>query len=101
MDALNKPNVRRGATYYAIIATVLGIITAIPVLGCIALPITCVVGLLLPFAIGWLVAQWGSYALTTTTMGSVPPSSALATPGAAAAMDGGIATAAGALVSGI
>jgi hypothetical protein len=99
IDQYLKPNVKRGAIYYAVVAIVLGIISLIPVLGCIALPVTCIAALLLPFAIGWLVAQWGStgtMAMTTTPL-AVKSDSPYATP----AVDGAVATGVGALVSGV
>lgn len=94
-----KPNVQRGAIYYAIVGIVLGIISLIPILNCIALPVTCVVALLLPFGIGWFVAQWGTssgMAMVKTPL-AVQSSSPYATP----AVDGAVATGIGALVSGI
>jgi hypothetical protein len=84
LDKYFKPNVRRGAIIAAIIGIVIGVIGVIPVLNCLAIPITCIVGFGLPLVIGWFVAQWGG----ATDMG-------------AAAIDGAIATAVGALIAGV
>lgn len=84
LDQYLKPNVKRGATYDAIIGTVLGIVSIIPLLNCIALPLTCVSALALPLVIGWFVAQWGGASDTGK-----------------AAIDGAIATGVGHLVSGV
>jgi hypothetical protein len=97
LDQYLKPSVKRGATYYAIIAIVLGIISLIPVLNCIALPVTCLVALALPFATGWLVAQWGTTMPATPTPLAIQSTSPYATP----AVDGAVATGVGSLVSGI
>jgi hypothetical protein len=99
IDQYLKPNVKRGAIYYGIVAIVLGIISLIPILNCIALPVTCVVALLLPFGIGWFVAQWGTsqgMAMVKTPL-AVQSSSPYATP----AVDGAVAAGVGALVAGI
>lgn len=97
IDQYFKPNVKRGAIYDAVIGVVLGILTLIPVLGCLLSPLTCVIGLLLPFAIGWLVAQWGRTMSMTATPLSISSGSPYATP----AVDGAVAAGAGHLVSGL
>lgn len=97
IDQYLKPNVKRGALYYAIIATVLGILMLIPLLNCLVAPLACVVGLILPFATGWFVAQWGATMLPRATPLAIQSTSPYATP----AVDGAIATGAGSLVSGI
>ncbi len=92
-----KPNVQRGALYYAIIATVLGILMLSPLLNCVVAPLACVIGALLPFATGWFVAQWGRTMPSTATPLAVQSTSPYATP----AVDGGVAAGVGSLVSGI
>jgi hypothetical protein len=99
IDQYLKPNVKQGAIYYGIVAIVLGIVSLIPVLNCIALPVTCVVALLLPFAIGWLVAQWGTS--STMAMVKTPLAVQSTSPYATPAVDGAVAAGVGALVAGI
>jgi hypothetical protein len=84
MNQYLTPSVKRGAIYFGIIVAVLGIIGAIPLLACLAFPLLCVAGFLVPIAIGWFVAQWGG----ATDMGK-------------GAMDGAIACGLGGLVGGI
>lgn len=97
IDRYLKPNVKRGAIYDAIVVAVLGILTAIPVLACLVSPLTCLIGLILPFAIGWLVAQWGQNMPAGTTPLSVSSTSPYATP----AIDGAVATGVGHLAGGL
>lgn len=97
IDQYLKPNVKRGAIYYAVISIVLGIVMLIPLLNCVAAPVACIVGLLLPFATGWLVAQWGRTMTVTATPLAIQSTSPYATP----AVDGGVAAGVGALASGI
>ncbi|MER3514363.1 MAG: hypothetical protein C4310_08215, partial [Chloroflexota bacterium] len=97
IDRYLKPNVKRGAIYDAIVAAVLGILTAIPILGCLVSPLTCLIGLVLPFAIGWLVAQWGQSMPAGPTPLSVSSTSPYATP----AVDGAVATGVGHLAGGL
>ncbi len=99
IDEYLKPNVKRGAIYGAIIGIVIGIISLIPLLNCIALPLTCVISLLVPFAIGWFVAQWG----TSPTMALVKTPLAIqsTSPYATPAVDGAVAAALASLVAGI
>jgi hypothetical protein len=89
IDQYLKPNVKQGAIYYGIVAIVLGIVSLIPVLNCIALPVTCLVALLLPFAIGWLVAQWGTS--STMAMVKTPLAVQSTSPYATPAVDGAVA----------
>ena len=99
LDQYFKPNVKRGAIYYAIVGIVIGVLVAIPVLGCLVAPFACVTWLLLPLAIGYFVAQWGatsSSALVKTPL-TVQSSSPYVTP----AVDGAVSAGAGAVVSGI
>src|SRR5512135_1303908 len=99
IDQYLKPNVKQGAIYGAIIGIVIGIISLVPLLGCIALPLTCVISLLLPFGIGYFVAQWGtspSVSMVKTPL-AVQSSSPYATP----AVDGAVAAGLASLVSGI
>jgi hypothetical protein len=99
LDQYLKPNVKRGAIYGAGVGIVIGIISVIPFLNCLALPLTCVVSLLLPFAIGYFVAQWGSepsMAMVKTPL-AVQSSSPYATP----AVDGAVASGLAALVGGL
>lgn len=92
MNQYFTPSVKRGAIYFGIIVAVLGVISAltqaidrvIPFLTCITVPIYCLVGLLVPIAIGWFVAQWGS----ATDMGK-------------GVIDGAIACGVGGLVGGV
>ena len=99
LDQYFKPNVKRGAIYYAIVGIIISVLIAIPLLGCLVAPFACVTWLLLPLAIGYFVAQWGSSPTTavTTTPLAVQSSSPYATP----AVDGAVAAGAGAVVSGI
>ncbi len=97
IDQYLKPSVKQGAIYYAVVATVLGILMAIPLLNCLVAPLACVVGLLLPFAIGWLVAQWSTTMPSRATPLAVQSTSPYTTP----AVDGGVAAGVGSLVSGI
>jgi hypothetical protein len=97
VDQYLKPNVKRGALYDAIAVIVLGVLTAIPLLGCLLAPLTCVIGLLLPFGIGWLVAQWSKTMPTAMTPLSVTSSSPYSTP----AVDGAVAAGVGHLLGGI
>ncbi len=97
LDQYLKPNVKQGALYYAAVAIVLGIISLIPILACIVSPVTCLVWLVLPFAVGWLVAQWGRTMPVTKTPFVVQSTSPYATP----AVDGAVAAGAGAIVSGV
>ncbi len=60
MDQYFTASVKRGVIYYAIIAIVLGIIAAIPLLNCLAMPLLCVSAFAVPIGIGWFVAQWGN-----------------------------------------
>jgi len=60
MEQYLTSEVKKGALYSAIVGTVIGFIGVIPVLNCLAAPVTCVVGFVLPIAIGWLVAQWSA-----------------------------------------
>ncbi len=99
IDQYLKPNVKQGAIYYGIVAIVLGIVSLIPVLNCIALPVTCLVALLLPFAIGWLVTQWGTS--STMAMVKTPLAVQSTSPYATPAVDGAVAAGVGALVAGI
>ena len=99
IDQYLKPNVKRGAIYYGIVGIVLGIVSLIPILNCIALPVTCVVAVVLPFAIGWLVAQWGS--APTMAMVKTPLAIQSTSPYATPAVDGAVAAGVGALVAGI
>ncbi len=94
-----KPNVQRGAILNAVIGTVLGILSLIPLLGCLLLPVTCVIALLLPFVTGWLVAQWGRTMPMSTV--STPLSIRSDSPYATPAVDGAVAAGLGALVSGL
>ncbi len=84
MNQYFTPHVKRGAIYFGIIVAVLGIIGAIPVLNCIAIPLLCVAGFLVPIGIGWFVGQWGG-----------------ATDMAKGAIDGAIACGLGGLVGGV
>ncbi|MBI5034590.1 MAG: hypothetical protein HZB51_29045 [Chloroflexi bacterium] len=84
MDQYFTPHVKRGAIYFGIIVAVLGVIGAIPLLNCLALPLLCVAGFAVPIGIGWLVAQWGG-----------------ATDMAKGAIDGAIACGLGGLVGGV
>ncbi|MGE5141025.1 MAG: hypothetical protein ACM3JD_16280 [Rudaea sp.] len=95
IDQYLKPNVKRGAMYFAIIATIAGVIGRIPVLVCLALPVLCAIWLVLPFATGWLTAQWGRTMAATATPLAVQSSSPYATP----AVDGAVAAGVGALVA--
>lgn len=79
-----KPTIQRGAIIDAVVVIVLGIVAVIPLLNCIALPVSCVVALVLPLAVGWLVAQWGGLSQTVDGL-----------------KDGALATGAGHLVGGI
>jgi hypothetical protein len=97
IDQYLKPNVKQGAIYYAVVSIVLGIVMLIPLLNCLVAPLACVVGILLPFAIGWLVAQWGKTMPATATPLAVQSTSPYTTP----AVDGAVAAGVGALVSGI
>ncbi len=97
IDQYLKPNVKRGAIYDAVISLVIGVLSLIPLLGCIVAPVTCLVGLILPFAIGWFVAQWGRTMPATPTPLSVSSTSPYATP----AVDGAVAAGAGHLVGGL
>ncbi len=98
IDQWLKPNVKQGAIYYAIVATVIGILMLIPLLNCLVAPLACVVGLLLPFAIGWLVAQWNLVMPSTVvTPLAVQSTSPYTTP----AVDGATAAGVGSLVSGV
>lgn len=97
VDQYLKPNVKRGAIYDAIVVAVLGILTAIPVLACLVSPLMCLIGLILPFAIGWLVAQWGQNMPAGATPLSVSSTSPYATP----AVDGAVATGVGHLAGGL
>jgi hypothetical protein len=99
IDQYLKPNVKRGAILSAIIGTLIGILSAIPLLGCLLLPVTCIIALLLPFVTGWLVAQWGRTLPmgTMTTPFSIKSDSPYATP----ALDGAVAAGIGALISGL
>lgn len=97
IDRYLKPNVKRGAIYDAVAVAVLGILTAIPLLGCLVSPLTCLIGLVLPFAIGWLVAQWGQTMPSGITPLSVSSTSPYTTP----AVDGAVATGVGHLVGGL
>ena len=58
MEQYLTAEVKRGAMYFAIVGAVLGIIGAIPLLNCLALPLLCVSAFAVPLVIGWLVAQW-------------------------------------------
>jgi hypothetical protein len=71
MNQYLTAEVKRGATYYAVIAIVLDIlgallgiaIIAVPplaFLACASVPLLCLVGLAIPVGIGWFVAQWSS-----------------------------------------
>jgi hypothetical protein len=60
MNQYLTPSVKRGAIYFGIITAVLGIVGAIPLLACLALPILCIAGFAVPIGIGWFVAQWES-----------------------------------------
>ncbi len=84
MNQYLTPHVKRGAIYFGIIVAVLGIIGAIPVLNCLAIPLLCVAGFAVPIAIGWFVAQWGG-----------------ATDMAKGAIDGAIACGLGGIVGGV
>ncbi len=97
IDQYLKPNVKRGALYYAIISLVLGILMLIPLLNCLVAPLACLIGTILPFATGWFVAQWGRTMPSTATPLAVQSTS----PYAAPAVDGAVATGVGSLVSGI
>ncbi|MGE5140393.1 MAG: hypothetical protein ACM3JD_13080 [Rudaea sp.] len=97
LDQYLKPNVKQGALYYAVVAVVLGIIGLIPFLNCLAAPFTFLIWLVLPFAVGWLVAQWGETMPATKTPFVVQSTSPYATP----AVDGAVAAGAGALASGV
>jgi len=99
LDQYLKPNVKRGAIYYAIIGIVLSILVAIPFLGCLVAPLACVTWLVLPLAIGYLVAQWG--ATSNTAMVKTPLAVQSSSPYATPAVDGAVAAGAGSVVSGI
>lgn len=74
MNQYFTPSVKRGAIYFGIIVAVMGIIGAIPLLACLALPVLCIAGFLVPIGIGWLVAQWDH----VTDMGTGAISGAIA-----------------------
>ena len=84
MSQYFTPSVKRGAVIFGVIVAVLGIIGAIPLLNCLAVPLLCVAGFAVPIAIGWFVAQWGG-----------------ATDMAKGAIDGAIACGLGGLVGGV
>lgn len=100
IDQYLKPNVKRGALYYGIIAAIIGILVAIPFLGCLVALLNCFVGPILALGTGYLIAQWGatmSTSMTTRTPLAVQSSSPYTTP----AIDGAVGTGVGALIGGI
>jgi hypothetical protein len=99
IDQFLKPNVKRGAIYYAIVGIVMSVLVAIPLLGCLVAPFACVTWLVLPLVIGYFVAQWGS--APSTAMVKTPLAVQSSSPYTTPAIDGAVASAAGALVSGI
>lgn len=99
IDQYLKPNVKRGAIYYAIVGSVIGILVAIPLLGCLVAPFACVTWLVLPLAIGYFVAQWGS--APTMAMAKTPLAVQSSSPYTTPAVDGAVAAGSGAVVSGI
>ncbi len=99
LDQYLKPNVKRGAIYYAIIGIIISILVAIPFLGCLVAPFACVTWLILPLAIGYFVAQWG--ATSSTAMVKTPLAVQSTSPYATPAVDGAVAAGAGSVVSGI
>ncbi len=97
IDQYLKPNVKQGAIYATIVVAVLGILLKVPLLGCLILPFACVLGLVVPLAVGYLTAQWGKTMPATTTPLAVQSTSPYTTP----AVDGAIAAAVGAFVGGV
>lgn len=95
MNQYLTAEVKKGATYYAIIAIVLGVLGAIlgiaivavpPIafLACLTTPLLCLSAFAFPIGIGWLVAQWSG----SSDMGK-------------GAMSGAFACGLGALIAGV